>query len=232
MISDIRTTIFDLQTDPPRRATGCGPACSSWPPTLASGSASSRGFPSTGPVDTVVDSEVGEQLLAVLRESLSNVIRHASSLVGVDRALRRGRARPARVRRRGRPRTGAAQSGFGLHNMAARAASLGGASRSRPGPGGGTVVEWRVPLAAAADRVLSNGTGGTAIATALRRSPTFGGASCRGAGVSVWRHRGAQRGGDPLVHRRWSRRRGTKGDTDDGQSERRREQGHATHGAT
>ena len=32
-----------------------------------------------GPVDTLVPSDVGEQMLAVLREALSNVARHAAA---------------------------------------------------------------------------------------------------------------------------------------------------------
>ena len=78
VISDIRTTIFGLQTDAAVRSglrTGVRD--------LAADAGERLGFPPrvhfSGPVDTVVDRERREQLLAVLRESLSNVIRHAAA---------------------------------------------------------------------------------------------------------------------------------------------------------
>ncbi len=150
VISDIRTTIFDLQTHP---ASNDGVRASVLK--LASDAGDRLGFrlrvSFEGPVDTVVDAEVGEQLLAVLRESLSNVIRHAEASsvsielsAGVDLALL--------VSDDGVGPEAGGSSGFGLHNMASRAASLGGSFEMRPGSEAGTVVEWRVPLAAAPTR--------------------------------------------------------------------------------
>ena len=81
VISDIRTTIFDLQTD--RRCAG-GLRAGVLQLTLDAGER--LGFSPRvrfdGPVDTAVDREAGEQLLTVLRESLSNVIRHAGASRG------------------------------------------------------------------------------------------------------------------------------------------------------
>ncbi len=84
VISDIRTTIFDLQTDPSVRS---GLRAGVLQLTVDAGER--LGFPPRvrfdGPVDTAVDRGAGEQLLTVLRESLSNVIRHAgASAVEVD----------------------------------------------------------------------------------------------------------------------------------------------------
>jgi signal transduction histidine kinase len=87
------------------------------------------------------------ELLAVLREALANVARHADARsvrvsvraaadevvlqveddgVGMDTSLARG----------------------GVVNMGERAHDLGGRFEAGPGPGGkGTVIVWRVPLA-------------------------------------------------------------------------------------
>jgi signal transduction histidine kinase len=99
-----------------------------------------------GPVDTSTPDGLAGDLLATLREALSNVARHARAsrvdvVVAVDdatlvlRVTDDGVGPPASDRRRG----------HGLENMAARAARRGGSFDIRPGTTSGTVVEWRVP---------------------------------------------------------------------------------------
>ena len=98
-----------------------------------------------GPIDTGVDDRVGAELVATLREALSNVARHAQAsrvdvevLVDSDLCLRvidDGIGPPGPDARRGK----------GLANMAARAHDLGGSLQLSAAPGGGTVVEWRTP---------------------------------------------------------------------------------------
>jgi signal transduction histidine kinase len=97
-----------------------------------------------GPIDTQVPGEIAENVIAVLREGLSNAARHAKATsievglaVGADVTLRisdNGVGIPATARRRG------------LHNLAERAKKLDGALVVRPGAERGTVLEWRVPL--------------------------------------------------------------------------------------
>ncbi|WP_255218862.1 sensor histidine kinase, partial [Actinomadura formosensis] len=97
-----------------------------------------------GLLDTAVDDRIGEQLLAVVREALSNVARHARATeasvrieVGDDLTLRvedDGAGIPE----------GAA--GGGLRDMRERAENLGGSLSTRARPGGGTILVWRVPL--------------------------------------------------------------------------------------
>jgi signal transduction histidine kinase len=158
VISDIRTTIFDLQS-PMAASRGLRWAVLS----LANDATTRLGFQPRvqfdGPLDTVVDRERGDQLLAVLREALSNVVRHAQASsvgievsVGADLGLRVsddgvGLAQDA-VSDPGTP-SPARRSGHGLRNMAARAATLGGSCTIGPRQPRGTLVEWRVPLGVA-----------------------------------------------------------------------------------
>lgn len=145
VISDIPTTIFDLQADPVSsegvRATVLK---------LASDAGERLAFHPRvsfeGPIDTMVDPDAAEQLSAVLRESLSNVIRHASaSSVAIEVAA--GAHLVLVVSDDGTGLESGHAPGFGLHNMASRGLSLGGAFDVRAGAAGGTVVEWRIPLA-------------------------------------------------------------------------------------
>ena len=100
-----------------------------------------------GPVDTGVDDRIGIELLATLREALSNVARHAQATrvdveVVVDREEVRLRVVDDGV---GMP-SDAVPRGDGLRNMAARAVQLGGTLDLRPAPPTGTILEWRAPL--------------------------------------------------------------------------------------
>jgi signal transduction histidine kinase len=100
----------------------------------------------TGPVDFEVTDEAAEHALAVSREALSNVARHAqASRADVDVATVDGflvlRVADNGV---GMPEDGVRRSGLG--NIADRAAALGGEFTVGPAEGGGTVLTWRVPL--------------------------------------------------------------------------------------
>jgi signal transduction histidine kinase len=107
------------------------------------------GFPPAvrfaGPVDTLVGGQVGEHLLAVLREALSNAARHASaSKVEVDVSAE-ARAITLTVTDNG---AGMPEGGrrSGLTNLRERAEQLGGTFTAAPGLTGGTAVTWAVPL--------------------------------------------------------------------------------------
>ena len=99
-----------------------------------------------GPVDTAVPEAVCVALLAVVREALSNVAKHAqASSVQVHLAAGWGEAVLTVTDDGVGPGTGES-GGHGRRNMAARAADLGGTASIVAGSGGGTVVTWRVPL--------------------------------------------------------------------------------------
>lgn len=97
-----------------------------------------------GLLDTAIDAEAGEHLLAVLREALSNTARHAHARqvsVSVD-------VRDDLILRVEDDGVGVPPGGrrSGLKNMADRAQSFGGALDVRDAPGGGTVLVWRIPV--------------------------------------------------------------------------------------
>jgi signal transduction histidine kinase len=147
VIADIRTTIFDLTA---QETAGRGLRTEVLE--LTTDAAERLGYRPqvrfNGAVDTIADREVADQFLAVLRESLSNVIRHAHATAVEVTVAAEGKELVLVVADNGvgldpdAPPAG----GFGLRNMAARAASLGGTSDVRPNVPRGTVVEWRVTL--------------------------------------------------------------------------------------
>lgn len=146
-IRQIRTTIFALQAP---RAVGRGVRAEILD--LIGEAAAGLGFDPhvrlDGPLDASVPEETATQLLATLREALSNVIRHAQATrVAVDvRVL--GDQLVATVTDNG---VGLGDdpspAGRGLGNMSHRAEALNGTTIVDSGPDGrGTRVVWHVPL--------------------------------------------------------------------------------------
>jgi len=99
-----------------------------------------------GPIDSRVNAQVGANLVAVVREAMSNVVRHAGATrVNVSVALSdadviaevadNGKGVPSDVVRRS-----------GLANLTDRADQLGGSCSITNLPSGGTLVHWQVPL--------------------------------------------------------------------------------------
>jgi signal transduction histidine kinase len=141
-IRDIRTTIFELQHRQ-------GGSLKSQVRALASEYGPVLGFTPTvrilGPVDTLVSSSLSEQLLAVLREALSNIARHAIA----DQAEVEIAASPTDLvltvtdNGTGLP---AELIESGLRNARRRAAAHGGSLDLQPGEPSGTVFRWRVPV--------------------------------------------------------------------------------------
>jgi len=98
-----------------------------------------------GPLEELVGTKAADSLLAALRETLSNVIRHAEASraeveVAVSSSALRlivrddGQGLPAEPRRAGR----------GLLNLSARAEALGGHCEIGHGPSGGTELTWTI----------------------------------------------------------------------------------------
>jgi signal transduction histidine kinase len=103
-----------------------------------------------GPLDTLVGAPVGDDVLATLREALSNVARHAGARhVDVDLRIVDG----ILVLTVGDDGIGIdpgrrAGSGRGIGNIEERAERHGGSTTLASGPPGGTRLTWQVPLSA------------------------------------------------------------------------------------
>jgi signal transduction histidine kinase len=97
-----------------------------------------------GPVDAVIDDVLAGDLLAVLRELLSNVAHH-SGATSADVYLLAGSEIILRVEDDGRGPGAVRQGGRGLKNLEARARAHGGTFALAPKEWRGTLAEWRVP---------------------------------------------------------------------------------------
>ena len=147
-VKQIRSTIFALETPGPGPAvTGIrrrvldlveevSPALGTEPTVLFE-----------GPVDTATPDDLVGDVLATLREALSNVARHAEADQVEVRLGVGGGALALRVADDGvGPPGPGARRGRGLDNMAARAGRRGGSLDLAAGSPRGTVLTWRVPL--------------------------------------------------------------------------------------
>jgi signal transduction histidine kinase len=144
VISAIRTTIFDL------RFAGCGSGVKDEIVRLVSAAAARLGCPPqvhfVGPLDAAVGDETEVQLLAVLSEALSNIVRHAqatSLTVSVEIA---GKDVVLTVADDGIGMPRPLVRGDGLENMSQRAADLNGRWTIEPNRPRGTVVRWSAPV--------------------------------------------------------------------------------------
>jgi signal transduction histidine kinase len=145
-VKEIRATIFALQDDP---STSVGARTRVL--AVIEEMASLLGFQPRlrldGPIDTVVGAELVEEIVPVLRESLTNVAKHArASTVTVRLEVLDGHLEleviddgvglPEQMRPRG----------MGVENIRDRASLLGGAVEFASVESGGTRMSWRSPL--------------------------------------------------------------------------------------
>lgn len=141
-IDEIRKAIFTL-----RHGRGERPGLRAQVLALVTEAARALGFTPVVSLDGPVDSvplEVADQLLAVLRESLSNVARHARASAATV-ALSADGELLLSVTDNGRG-MGPVTRRSGLDNMQERARVLGGTCNVASEQGAWTQVEWRVPL--------------------------------------------------------------------------------------
>ncbi|WP_405059966.1 GAF domain-containing protein [Kribbella sp. NBC_01505] len=146
-IRDLRASIFELQHQPGRRSLRADLR------TLVDEYAVTLGFAPrlrfTGPIDSVVPALARPQILAAVREALSNVARHArATSVTVDVTVAAGEVTTQILDDGIGIKSTATESG--LRNLRERAALLGGAVRVTERQPHGTVLELRAPLDAPA----------------------------------------------------------------------------------
>jgi signal transduction histidine kinase len=145
-IREIRTAIFELET-----ARSSRPSLRREVLDLVAQSSRVLGFEPTvrfaGPIDVLVQPKMAGHLLAVLREALSNVARHAGA-AHVEVTVQADSDLLLEVTDDGRGTVQApgGSGGNGLRNMMNRAQELGGHATVAPGIDRGTRMQWIVPL--------------------------------------------------------------------------------------
>ncbi|HEY3957538.1 MAG TPA: GAF domain-containing protein [Streptosporangiaceae bacterium] len=143
-IRDIRSAIFTLQSRPASGTAGVRAQVL----TVIEEMTGPLGFQPTARIDerldTQIPGDIAGHLLAALREALSNVARHAqASQVAITIDV--GPELVLTVRDNGRG-IGDTSRRSGLGNLSDRAKELGGTLRIDPDDGGGTLLDWRIPL--------------------------------------------------------------------------------------
>ncbi|WP_308187738.1 sensor histidine kinase [Pseudonocardia abyssalis] len=143
-VREIRTAIFDLHTAGEGPAGGLSRRLLDTAAEAAAGSGMAPSVRISGPLDALVPPEIGTHAVAVVREAVSNVVRHAAAS-SVTVTVEAGEDLLVEVVDDG---VGfdpdAARSG--LRNLEQRARSRGGGCSVTPGPVRGTRLSWRVPL--------------------------------------------------------------------------------------
>ncbi|MET9650531.1 GAF domain-containing protein [Streptomyces sp. NPDC006460] len=153
-IQEIRTAIFALQQGPAEAPSGLRTRVLREINMAAVPLGFKPAHRFLGPVDATVGELTGKNLVAALREALSNAFRHASATrieVVVDAGVELPDGSSAVRLSVADDGVGIPQGGrrSGLRNLTRRAESLGGSSWCGPGigdDGGGTTVFWQAPL--------------------------------------------------------------------------------------
>jgi signal transduction histidine kinase len=145
-VRDIRSAIFELHT-----AVAAGRSTRQEILEICADASRALGFDPVvrfdGPVDTGIEDVMAEHLLAVVREALANVARHAHAMSVELRVTARDGLLMLVVEDDGKGLDARAPGGRGLSNMQARADELSGTLSVGPAPDGtGTCVAWAVPI--------------------------------------------------------------------------------------
>ena len=145
-IRQIRSSIFQLRDHLGPQGLGIRAAVLEVVAEVSAGRSPGADVSFSGPVDTVVDPALAGDVLAVVREALTNVVRHAAAQeVSVDLTVT-STLLELRISDDGRG-VGRATRRSGLANLRQRAEARGGSCELEElRPGVGTVVRWHVPV--------------------------------------------------------------------------------------
>jgi signal transduction histidine kinase len=143
-VREIRTAIFDLHTAGEGPAGGLSRRLLDTAAETAAGSGMAPSVRISGPLDALVTPEIGTHAVAVVREAVSNVVRHAAA-TAVTVTVEAGQDLLVEVVDDG---VGFDQDAArsGLRNLEQRARECGGECTVTRGPVSGTRLSWRVPL--------------------------------------------------------------------------------------
>jgi signal transduction histidine kinase len=143
-IRDIRTSIFDLHTAGEDKAGSLRRRLLDVAAEVSAGSGLSPSVRMSGAVDTLVPSAIAEHAEAVVREGVSNAVRHAKA-TAITVTAEAGDELVIEIADDG---VGIPEKAIrsGLANMERRAAVCNGAVSIVARQGGGTRLIWRVPL--------------------------------------------------------------------------------------
>ncbi len=145
VIREIRSTIFDLRR-PHAAERGLRAAVAAEIDRVADLLGFTPSLRFVGPIDASVTEDAAGEAAAVVRELLSNVVRHADASV-VDVTIRiDGRSMSVTVEDDGVGMSDTTDHGNGLPNLIARARALGGSFAVAPTTPHGVRAQWAVPL--------------------------------------------------------------------------------------
>jgi len=144
-IRQIRQTIFQLGTTPSATTWSQKKRFNQLVREILEGEGIDSSLDFRGPVDTLIDSELGDEVSAVLREALSNVVRHADATrVDITIAVSATEVRVV-VTDNGRG-LGEVGKRSGLNNLDHRALARGGRFATAARAPSGTTIDWAVPV--------------------------------------------------------------------------------------
>ena len=145
-IGEIRTAVFTLNSRPPSDRPAIRHQVLDVVGELSAGFASAPRLTFSGPVDLMIDGELASDVLAVVREGLSNIARHADcTQSSIDVSVTDDRVRVT-IDDDGRGMPTPMTRSSGTANLADRAAGRGGEFELLPRQPRGTSLLWTAPL--------------------------------------------------------------------------------------
>ena len=144
-VRDVRASIYELNP-PPTSSRGLRRQLLAVGDELLEALGYAPTFRFEGPVDSGVPDRLVPHVVAVVREGLANVARHAGSPTADVRVVVNGGRVTITIDDAGRGLGDRGVGGHGLRNLTTRAEEVGGSFEVADRPGGGTALRWRAPL--------------------------------------------------------------------------------------